>query len=198
MYEFPHEPKKIAATIKRYERSLRKEQEDVGTISDGYGKRYLLGTLYLLLGDTPGAMKSFDWFGRTFADDGGEPFHSLSWTLALYRSGRKDEASKKLRQTMLLNLYMIPRLLDLDQERFDMWHTSNWSEKGYLDEVSPEVFRLWDAQALEWARKTYDSIECRAGRARWIEIHRLLQKEPVGLKRAQLVNESSSLQSGDS
>jgi hypothetical protein len=39
MLEFPNEPKKIRARIRRYERKLRKEYEATGFYGDGYGKR---------------------------------------------------------------------------------------------------------------------------------------------------------------
>ncbi len=73
MYQFPKEPKKIRERIRRYERTLRKENQEFGSISDGYGKRYLLGPLYMLLGDTAGAIKSFEWFDKTCPGDMGEP-----------------------------------------------------------------------------------------------------------------------------
>ena len=44
---FPDNPKKIRARIRSYERSLRKEREEHGFINEGYGKRYLLGPLYM-------------------------------------------------------------------------------------------------------------------------------------------------------
>jgi hypothetical protein len=116
MYQFPKEPKKIRQRIRRYERGLRKEYEKFGFIHDGFGKRYLLGPLYMILGDTPGAIKSFEWFEKTFPDDIGEPFQYLCWTLALYRSGDLEAAARKLRQTMLSNLYLIPHLLGSEQE----------------------------------------------------------------------------------
>jgi hypothetical protein len=40
---------------------------------DGYGQRYLLGPLSLLMGDTQGALKSFTWFEQTFPDDSDDP-----------------------------------------------------------------------------------------------------------------------------
>lgn len=49
---FPPTPQKIRARIRSYERSMRKEQEEFDSINDGYGKRYLLGALYLKLGDS--------------------------------------------------------------------------------------------------------------------------------------------------
>ena len=52
MYDFPQDPAKIRARIRRYERALLREQASYGFINDGGGKRYLLGPLYLLMGDT--------------------------------------------------------------------------------------------------------------------------------------------------
>ena len=110
MYQLPKDPKKIRELIKRYERELRNEHRKFGFIHDGSGKRYLLGTLYVLLNNTAGAIKSFEWFEETFPDDIGEPFQYLCWTLALYRSGNREAATRKLRQTMLSNLYLVPHL----------------------------------------------------------------------------------------
>ena len=60
MYPFPQEPKKIRARVKRYERELQKEQKKFGGISDGAGKRYLVGPLYLLMDDVTAAMEAFE------------------------------------------------------------------------------------------------------------------------------------------
>jgi hypothetical protein len=84
---FPKDPKKIRTRIRSYERKLRKEKEKYGDYSDGYGKRYLLGTLYLLMDDTEGALTYFDWFEQEFPDDSGDTIHYLSWTLAQFRAG---------------------------------------------------------------------------------------------------------------
>ena len=45
---FPTDPKRIRERIRRYERALKKELE-AGYGGDGYGKRYLLGPLYMLI-----------------------------------------------------------------------------------------------------------------------------------------------------
>ena len=100
---FPTDPQKIKTQITRYERELRKEYETHRFIDDSSGKRYLLGPLYLLLGDVAGAIKSFAWFEQMFPDDMGEPAHTLCWTLGLYRAGDKTGATQKLLHTMLSN-----------------------------------------------------------------------------------------------
>ncbi len=189
MSQFPKDPKKIRARIRSYERGLRKELETYGAIDDGYGKRYLLGPLYLLMDDLAGALESFAWFERTCPDDMGEPVHYLCWTLALYRSGDRERAIDKLRQTMLSNLYLIPYLLGRDQEELDIWHGSNWAQKDFVEYVPPEIWAVWDAPALQWAAETYDSPELRQIRARYIEIQRQLKSEPRGPRRNELVGE---------
>jgi len=59
MDTFPHDPRTIRARLRRYERALREEQARFDGIRDGAGTRYMLGPLYLLLGDTAGALRSF-------------------------------------------------------------------------------------------------------------------------------------------
>jgi hypothetical protein len=50
---FPTDPRRIRDRIRRYERALQREL-DTGYGRDGYGKRYVLGPLYMLLGDVDG------------------------------------------------------------------------------------------------------------------------------------------------
>ena len=197
MDPFPKEPKKIRERIRRYERGLRQEAERFGGIDDSAGKRYLLGPLYLLMGDLAGAVRSFEWFEQMFPDDAGEPFHSLCWTLALYRSGNIPQAMQKLRHTMLSNLYLIPHLLGEEQSELDIWHGSNVAMKDYLHYLPPEFEALWDPPALQWAKETYESAGFRRVRSRYIEIYRQLKQERPGPRRSQLVNEAFELQNSE-
>ena len=59
MLNIPKDHKKIKAQIHRYERALKKELDEYGCYDDGAGKRYMIGPLYLILGDVAGAMKSY-------------------------------------------------------------------------------------------------------------------------------------------
>ncbi len=190
---FPREPRKIRERIRRYERGLRKEVEQFGGIDDSYGKRYLLGPLYLLVGDVAGAVRSFEWFEQTFPNDAGEPFHSLCWTLALYRSGNVAKATQKLWHTMLSNLYLIPHLLGEEQPELDIWHSSNTETQDYVQYLAPELEALWDTSALQWARETYDRADFRQVRTRYIEIDHQLRDEHPGPRRSQLVKEAFTL-----
>jgi hypothetical protein len=194
MYDFPPDPRTIKARIRRDERALRREQERFGFIRDGAGKRYLLGPLYLLIGDTKGALRSFTWFAQTFPDDRGDPWHSLCWTLALYQVGEIEHAAAKLCQTMLSNVYLIPRLLGIESDVIDMWHPSNLSEKRYSDDVPDALLALWEPPALQWVHALYSSEPWRRVRCRYIAIYTQLKDEPPGPKRSRLVEEAFQLQ----
>ena len=189
MSQLPKDPKKIAERIRNYESALHKEFKRYGAIDDSAGSRYLLGALYLKLGDVSGALKSYKWLEKVNPDDSGEPFDTLCWTLTLYRSGDIEAASRKLLQTMQQNLYLLPALFGEEQERLDIWHGSSDAEKIYIQYAPPDVFTFWDEAALQWAKQTYGSPRFQEVRTRYIEIHRQLKSEPVGPKRSQLVNE---------
>lgn len=193
MDQFPDDPKKIKARIKSYERSLRKELAISSFIGDGYGKRYLLGPLYMLLGDVEGAIKSYEWFENNYPDDIGEPLQYITWTLALYRNGDMQAASDKLIQTMLMNLYMVPYMIGPKPKELDIWHGSNYAELEYIEYLPVEVFHLWHFEELDWARKLYHSPRFEKIRDRYIEIHKELKTEEPGKRRSELVNESSRM-----
>ncbi len=194
MHQSPKDKSKIRARIRRYERELRKEKELHGSIHDGGGKRHRLGILYMLLGDNDGALESLEWFEKAFPDDVGEPSQYLCWTLTLYRAGDKEAAKSKLVQTMLKNLYLLPRLLGIKQEILDIWHSSNWDEKEYAESAPPEIFELWTDDEKEWVRKVYNSQEVEEIRSKYIKIYRQLKTEPIGAKRTELVMEASRME----
>ena len=94
---------------------------------------------------------------------------------------------------MLMNLYLIPRLLGQKEETIDMWHGSSDEEPGYLEEIPSEFFSLWDENALQWAAELYGSQGFKTVASRYIEIHRELLNLPPGPKRTRLVREAFSL-----
>jgi tetratricopeptide (TPR) repeat protein len=191
--DIPTDPRKIRARIRSYERKLQREKIEQGGYDDGAGKRYMLASLYLLMGDLDGALKSFHWFDEEFSDDSGEPGHRLCWALALYRAGEMDKATRMLRKVMLLNLYLIPQLLGLKKQRLDIQHGSNWAEPDYVEWVPPEYFGLWDEQARAWAKGLYEGEAFRKIEARYVEIgHELLNLRP-GPRRSQLIDEAQAL-----
>ena len=190
---FPKEKKKIIERISRYERALKAEKRKFDSYDDGYGKRYLLGPLYLLADDFEGAIKHYKWFEKNFDDDCGEPIHRLCWVLALYRNEKIEEARKALMKVMLINLYIIPQLIGLEQKRIKGWYGSNWEWKEYLEEIPQEIWKLWKTEEISWVKGLYFSDPFTKLRNRYIEINEQLENEPVGKRRSKLVDEESRL-----
>ena len=189
---FPKSPKTIRERIRRYERELKNELK-TGHGGDGYGKRYLLGPLYLLLGDLDGALASFEWYENAYPDDGGEPYQYLTWALALHRGGFEHAAFNKLYQTILENPYLVSHLLGQNPQRRDIWHGSNLAEIEYAMAIPDELLDLWDDEAREWARVASEHPNVVGKVTRYIDIHRELKTERPGPKRTALVDESYAL-----
>ncbi|HTU23751.1 MAG TPA: hypothetical protein VMF30_00050 [Pirellulales bacterium] len=193
---FPSEPKKLRERIRRYERELEREFAS-GYGGDGFGKRYLLGPLYLLAGDVEGALASFEWYEETFPDDSGDPWQYLAWALALYRGRQWDAASVRLYRTMLQNLYLIPHLLGDKPPPLAIWHGCNLAEIEYALETPPELLALWSAEERAWARQVSQQPAVVQRVTRYIEIARELKREPPGRRRTALVNEAYRLKRSD-
>src|SRR5208337_2264432 len=152
MYQYPSDIKGIKSRIRNYELALKKEYQTSGFYDDSYGKRYMLGLLYLLSGNFQGALKSFEWFEGTFPDDSGEPYQYLCWILALYKTGDKNKARKKMIEIMFMNIYLIPHILGIEQPKLLTWHGSNLEQKLYASEYPTELIKLWDVEAIEWLK----------------------------------------------
>ncbi len=150
-YQVPRDATKIKSRIRRYERDLEAEKRRLGDYRDGSGKRFLLGPLYLILGDLAGALKSFCLVrGRVPGQHGRGPSCSLL-VAGLASCGQEAKAQRMLRRTMLANLYILPRLLGLEVRRHDIWHGSNIAEPSYLSWIPAEYWALWSTEDRRWA-----------------------------------------------
>ena len=189
--------KRIKATITRYRRLLNIEWKEHHFISDGAGKRFMIGPLYLRIDDTKGAMAHYKWFEKMFDDDSGEPFHRMGWTLTLQRHGDDPAAERMLLIAMLKNLYLFPQLFGEDLPRIDGWEGSNWENLEYITEAPKWMLNLWSEEELEWAKGIYYSEQAIKIRDRYITINQFLELERPGEKRSELVMEASKLVRGD-
>jgi hypothetical protein len=187
------EQQKIRSRLRSYERKLRLEKEKFGSYDDSAGKRYQIGPHYMLLGDDEGALAAFEWFEREFDDDVGVPDHSLCWSLALYRGGNEVGAAKKLRQSMLSNVYLLPRLFGDPLERLDIWHGSSDARPEFVEHIHEPYLALWNDEEKAWARGLHGSRGFRSARERHIEISRKLERLRPGPERNRLVREMHEL-----
>lgn len=177
MYTLPDSVKKIRDRATRYKRALSKEQDEYGHINDGAGKRYLVGPLYILAGETQSAMAYYGWYEQEFEDDVGEPVHFLYWALALRRSGRLEESNTKLLEAMLSNVYMLPILFGIQRPDYDIWHSSNREYPDYLDYVPEEFLSDVSESEKNWFREQYESQRFRVIRNEYVSTYRALKYE---------------------
>ena len=191
--KIPKTPKGLYSRIDEYKKVLKKEKREWGAYDDSYGRRFLIGPLYLLANDTEGALKYYKWYRKNFPDDIPEPHMSQCWILSLYRAGKIEEAKLKLYQTMLSNLYLLPHLFKMDIPYDYTRLGSNWDTKEYALSIQEEYLSVWTDDDKDWARFIYNSDEVSNYRSKYIDLGRLLGVLNPGFERNEVVSELRSI-----
>ncbi|MGY8771729.1 MAG: hypothetical protein ACKVH8_25210 [Pirellulales bacterium] len=186
---FPQTPKAIQARIRSYERKLKAELNEEYPGNDGYGKRYLLGILYMLMGDTPGALASFDWYEKNFPGDGGDAHQYLTWTLTLYRSDLKLEAFNKLYQTMFYNMHLVPHLLGKLEFPEDLEYSYDNYDLIVVKEFPDEALSLWSNEEKQWVEEVINSPEFSKNIDEYIKLEKELESVEPGPERIALLEQ---------
>lgn len=192
MISFPDTEKKLKNRISNYRSALNKEKKEYDSINDRAGKRYSLFALYFVLNDLKKSEKYFEWYKEEFYHDVGEPIQKLCWALSLYRMDKIDDARYVLADLMLLNLYVIPRLLGQDIKKYDIWHSSSDAYYDYFDHIWDEVLEAISKDDRSWIKEQYDSFAFRRIRQRYIEIYGQLQNVEDLSSRKKLLEEAGS------
>ena len=193
MYDFPQNEKALEKRISSYRNALLKEQKQFGYVNDGAGKRYLLFSLYLVLNNLEQVQYYLSWYENEFSDDVGEPIQMLCWALILKRLGKNAEARKKLAESMLSNLYIIPKVLGKEIAAYDIWHFSSNAEINYFDYMPREVIAALTEAEIQWIYQEYESLDFLRIRERYIEIYHQLQRLNNMEERKMLLAESHNL-----
>lgn len=194
MFTFPDTEKKLKTRISSYRSALRKEKKEYDFISDGSGKRYLLFSLYLLLDDEKKSKEYFDWYSKEIPDDAGEPFQKLCWAISLFRMQSFEEAKIKLAEAMLSNLYLIPDLIGIPENKeHDIWHSSNFDALDYVSYFPDEIRNNLKKEEISWMKEEYESFDFRRVKKKYIEIYNQMKTEKDVKERGRLLKESASL-----
>ena len=188
MYHFPTDPKKIKQRIRRYERSLRDENSMHG-VRDGYGKRFLLGPLYFMLGNVQETIEHYEWYQNTYPDEYGYAFNFLCWAITLYRHGDRDEAEKKFINTMLSNIFFIPYVLGHAIPSLDSWEDRYFNELMEIEDFPHEILECITREEMEWISALYNSPKITAIRKAYTAIDDQLEHLRPGEKRTKLCKE---------
>ena len=172
---------------------MLKEKKKFGHVDDGEGNRYLLFSLYFVLNEIVETKDYIEWYEKEFSDDIGEPIQKLCWALSLRRMNDEAGAKRMLAETMLSNLYIIPKLLNREIGEYDIWHSLSDQHLGYVDYIPKEVISSITEEEIQWTRQEYDSFEFRRVRQRYIEIYHKLKNTRDISERKHLLEESYSL-----
>ena len=181
------EQKRYLDRASRAMRELRKEKQKYGQIHDGSGKRYLAGLYFLLGGDVRKSAEAFDWFYEEFPDDVGEPIQHLYASLAAFRIGALLTGEKRLKEAMLSNIYLLPRIIQAEINTEGVWHSSNWAREEYLDEVG-EFLEEPSAEERAWIAEKFSSTPFCDLLNGYIETCRALNTESVVSRRSEILN----------
>ena len=187
MHHLPTDPKNIKQRIRRYERSLRKDP--IHGPGDGYGKRYLLGPLYLMLGNVQDTLDHYAWYQNTYPNDCGYALNFLCWAITLFRHGDMEKAEKKLIKTMLSNIWLVPFLLGHKIPSLESWEDRYYNELFEIEDFPHEILEYITSEEMEWIKAQYNSPKITFIRKKYIEIDDQLENLPRGEKRTKLCRE---------
>lgn len=195
--KLPKTPRGVYCRIEQLKKILKKEKREWGAYDDSYGRRLLIGPLYLLANDTEGALKYYKWYEKNFPDDCSEPFNYLCWSLILHRADKEHDADLKLYRTMLSNIYLLPYLLDADQPSNGIEYGSNWEDKNYAFQIPEEYLAVWTDDEKGWANSVYHGEEVSRYRNKYIELKTILNVLNPGFERSETLNEMHAIRDTD-
>jgi len=161
MIGFPDTKEKLKNRISDYKSALDTENKMHGCIRDFGGKRYLLFWLYFVLNVLEKSNEYFEWYKKEFPKDPGEAIQQLCWAVSLFRLNREGEARHMLAESMLSNLYIIPYVLGLKVEPYNMWHVTDAQEPDYVEIFPSEVLNALTKEDITWIYERYDSFSFR-------------------------------------
>ena len=183
---FPENKTEIRKLISRYKSAMNKEKKLHGMISDGYGKRFLIFWLYVVLDDTDMSLEYIRWYQAEFPDCGGEPGQTLSWAILLHRAGLP--ARKKLAEAMLSNWFMLPAILGENVAAPGIWYGSNFQHAEYVEHFPAAFFAGINVQDKEWIKKEYHSSEFGQLRDDYIRLCKRLDSTSIVAERIKILN----------
>ena len=152
---------------------------------DNQGVRFIVGSLYQLAGDLEGALEYYRAYDEAYPEDIGDPHHTFSWGLALYRADLARRAVSKWYEGFFQNIYIAPLLLDNPLPPKDIRHFSNLEfpsyARSYLNMYQPLWADATDAKHL--LSHLWDDPEVEEARSRWIQLAQRMQVIAEGTER---------------
>lgn len=184
--------------IKKKIRSLRAilaaEKRKFGGYDDSRGIRYYIPELFFKLEDYKGALRYFNWFNKEFNDDVAYPVFHLMWTISLFKNKKLEDAIKLAYKTAFGNVYLFGLLLEKDTDPSSFFNSSQSGQIEWAKKMLPFCQEIADEEFINWLKQTIAEENFQNNMKKHIAISKLLEDEPVGKQRSDLINAQINLE----
>ena len=184
---------KIKQKIRSLRSKLSAEKRKHGWYDDSYGNRYIIGGLYLKLGDYKLAKKYYDWFDKEFPDDIGFPEFNFGRIRTFYEFKNYKEGLSKLIDIETNNTYLIDVVLEKSIQHVDKWEWSNMATLEYAHKIKNDCQKHLTTEFKDWLERTTLSSKYQEYKQRIIESQIHLKTENSTEKRKELLDRTEEL-----
>lgn len=184
---------KIRLSIKKNRAALTAEKRKFGGFDDSAGRRYYISDLYMRIPDYKGAITYKKWFDKNFPDDIGNPFLSLSWSIAYYEIGKITETKIYTIDTAFQNIYLHSLLFDRKVNRIDMYE-HGYDMLEFAKSMIKDCKKTSTQNYLDWLKNFMVTEEYKEPINKFIALNKLLKDETNTDKRSELLDYISDVE----
>ncbi len=184
---------KIKQKIRSLRSKLNAEKRKYGWYDDSYGKRYLIGNLYVQLGDYRLAKKYFDWFDQEFPDDIGFSQFNFGRVKTLFVLKKEQESLSKLIEVEANNSYLIDILLERTKQQIEKREWSNLATLKYAKGLIVDCERIMTEEFRDWLEKITSSTSYQDFKRKHLELEIQLSNENSIEKRKEILRQIEEL-----
>lgn len=187
---------RVKTQITEARRALSAEKRKYGWYDDSYGRRYVIGELYLKIQDFKGLARYHTWFYKEFEDDIGGPELLLAWGVGFISLGKKELAALRIAELENLNSYLLPILVGQDTGPIDKYEWANYAQHDYAVAVANRLTKMIPAPVIKTLEQVYQDPAYLALKEELVETYRLIKSMPSGPERTHLRRKQKALKPG--
>ena len=187
---------RVRTKIKRIRGILAAEKRKFGGYDDSSGLRYMLPSLYIQIGDHPGAMTYLRWYQQNFGDDIGSPDFLFEWTLILFMNKKFREAGKKAFETFCSNTYLFDKFFGKPVIPVYKYESSKVEKPEFTENLHYSSSQSDLADFSHWLSAVINDEKFHVASTKFIDVQKRLYSEDDIETRGYLVQLSRQISSG--